>query len=209
MGVMMKRLAATLSLMAALGVAGCDVAGVGRIRSIAILDGAVTAAAPAGYCISPGAGMRGADSAVILMGRCSGSPTATAAPAVITLSVGPAGSAGVMADGAESLAAFFQTDAGRTALSRAGKAEDVRVLSAVGSEDAFVMHVADSAVGEYWRAIRGLRGRLATVSVSGAEGAPITSGQGKALLEATLAALAAANRVATQAAAQAAAGAKP
>ncbi|MBC2834470.1 cation transport ATPase [Paragemmobacter straminiformis] len=187
---------AALAVLVALALAGCDAAGVGRIRSIDILDGAVTAAAPSGYCISPGAGMRGTDAAVILMGRCSGSPSATAAPAVITLSVGPAGSAGVMADGGASLAAFFQTEEGRGALSRAGKAEDVRVLSAVGSDDAFVMHVADSAVGEYWRAIRGLRGRLATISVSGAEGAPITSGQGKALLEATLAALAAANRVA-------------
>ncbi len=188
------------ALLAALALAGCDVAGTGRIRSIAILDGAVTAAAPAGYCISPGAGVRGADSAVILMGRCSSSATSTATPAVLTLSVGPAGSAGVMADGGASLADFFATDEGRAALSREGKAEDVRVLSAVGEEDAFVMHVADSAVGEYWRAIRGLRGRLATVSVSGAEGAPLTSGQGKALLDATLGALVAANRVAQGAA---------
>ena len=112
----------------------------------------------------------------------------------MTLSVGPAGSAGVMADGGASLAAFFQTTEGLTALSREGKAADVKLLSAVGSDGTFVMHVADSAVGEYWRAIRGLRGRLTTVSVSGAEGAPITSGQGKALLEATVAALVAANR---------------
>lgn len=183
-----------LALLLALVVAACDVPVPGRIRSIAILDGAITASAPAGYCISPGAGVRGADSAVILMGRCSASPTSKATPAVITLSVGPAGSAGVMADGGASLAAFFRTTEGLTALSREGKAADVKLLSAVGSEGTFVMHVADSAVGEYWRAIRGLRGRLTTVSVSGAEGAPITSGQGKALLEATVAALVAANR---------------
>lgn len=178
----------------ALALAACDVSVPGRIRSIAILDGAVVAAAPAGYCISPGAGMRGADSAVILMGRCSFSTTGTTAPAVITLSVGPAASGGVMADGGASLAAFFKTTEGLTALSREGKAADVKLLSAVGSDGTFILHVADSAVGEYWRAIRGVKGRLTTVSVSGAEGAPITSGQGKALLEATVAALVAANR---------------
>ena len=62
---------AGLAACCAVLLAGCDVAQSGRIRSIAILDGAVTAAAPAGYCISPGAGMRGEDSAVILIDRKS------------------------------------------------------------------------------------------------------------------------------------------
>lgn len=174
--------------------AGCDSAISDRIRSIPVLDGAVTAAAPAGYCISPGAGMRGSDSAVILMGRCSGGPAVTAAPAIITLSVGPAGSAGVMAGGGEALSAYFQSEAGRAALAREGKADDVRVLSAAGTDTTFVLHVADNATGEYWRAFRGLRGRLATVSVTGPLDAPLTSDQSRTVLDATLSALDAANR---------------
>ncbi len=189
---------AGLAACCAVLLAGCDVAQTGRIRSIAILDGAVTAAAPAGYCISPGAGMRGEDSAVILMGRCSGGPSATAAPAVITLSVGPAGSAGVMAGGGENLSAYFQSEAGRAALSREGRAADVRVLAATGTDTTFVLHVADNATGEYWRAFRGLRGRLATVSVTGSAEAPLTSAQSRSVLEATLGALATANREAAQ-----------
>lgn len=178
----------------ALALAGCEAGPGSRIRSIAILDGAVTAAAPPGYCISPGAGMRGTDSAVILMGRCSGGPTATAAPAIITLSVGPAGSAGVMAGGGAALADYFKSEAGRAALSREGRAADVRVLSAAGTDTTFVLHVADDATGDYWRAFRGLRGRLATVSVTGSLEAPLTSDQSRSVLDATLSALDAANR---------------
>lgn len=191
---------ATGAVFAALLLAGCDVAMPGSIRSIAILDGAVTAAAPSGYCISPGAGVRGTDSAVVLMGRCSADPSSKFPPAVISLSVGPAGSAGVMADGSEALVAFFNTEAGRAALSREGRAGDVSLLSASGREDAFFLHVADRATGEYWRAIRGLRGRLATVSVSGGPTAPLTSGQGRALLDATISAMTAANRIPASAA---------
>ncbi len=188
----------TAVILIALALAGCDAGTSARIRSIGILDGAVTAAAPPGYCISPGAGMRGADSAVILMGRCSGAATATAVPAVITLSVGPAASAGVMAGGGAALATYFQSEAGRAALSRAGRPEDVRVLSAAGTDSTFVLHVADDAAGEYWRAFRGLRGRLATVSVTGPLDAPLTSDQSRSVLDATMAALDAANRVLPQ-----------
>lgn len=187
-----------LSIMAVVAVAGCDVAGTGRIRTIPIIDGAVVASAPSGYCISPGAGMRGDDSAVILMGRCSGATSASALPAIITLSVGPAASAGVLAGGGEALAAFFQSEAGRAALAREGRAEDVRVLSAAGTDATFVLHVADNTTGEYWRAFRGLRGRLATVSVTGSPDAPLTSDQSRSLLDATLAALDAANRLPVQ-----------
>lgn len=183
---------------ALLALAACDVAQTGRIRSIPIIDGAVVAAAPAGYCISQGAGRRGEDSAVVLMGRCAGGPQATAAPAVITLSVGPAGSAGVMAGGGAALAAYFQSTPGRAALAREGKAEDVRVLAATGTDTTFVLHVADNATGEYWRAFRGLRGRLATVSVTGSPDAPLTSDQSRLLLDATLSALDTANRTPSQ-----------
>lgn len=185
---------ALLSLLALLSVAACDIVPANRIRSIAILDGAVTAAAPSGYCISPGAGMRGDDSAVILMGRCSGDPSSTTLPAVITLSVGVAGSAGVLAGGGDTLASYFQSEAGRAALSREGNPQEVRILAAAGSDTTFVLHVADDAAGEYWRAFRGLRGRLATVSVTGSLETPLTSEQSRSLLDATLAALDTANR---------------
>jgi hypothetical protein len=170
--------------------AGCVPTG-GGIRSVALLDGAMVAAAPAGYCIAPGAGRRGADSAVVLMGRCSAGSEAE--PAVLTLSVGAAGSAGAMTAGGEALVAYFRSAEGRAALSRDGRAGDVRVIEAVGLGDAFLLHVEDRAVGDYWRALAGVRGRLVTVSASGPEGQALPAGKGRALVEAAIAALKRAN----------------
>lgn len=170
--------------------AGCVTSG-GDIRSVALLDGAVTAAAPAGYCIAPGAGRRGEDSAVVLMGRCRAGTEAS--PAIVTLSVGAAGSAGAMAAGGEALAGYFTSDPGRAALSRDGRAGDVAVLEAISAGDAFLLHVRDRAVGDYWRAILGLRGRLVTLSVAGPEGQPLEEATGRRLLDAAVAALRRAN----------------
>lgn len=169
---------------------GCVATG-GGIRSVALLDGAVTAAAPAGYCIAPGAGRRGTDSAVVLMGRCSARSEAD--PAVLTLSVGEAGSAGAMSVGGEALAAYFQSTEGRAALSRDGRAADVRLLEAVMVDGAFLLHVTDAAVGDYWRAITGLSGRLVTVSAAGPDGQALPDAKGRALVEAAVAALKRAN----------------
>lgn len=178
-----------------LALAGCVATGGAGIRSVALLDGAIVAAAPAGYCIAPGAGQRGADSAVILMGRCSRGSEAD--PAVLTLSVGAAATAGAMAAGGEALVAYFTSDEGRATLSRDGKAADVRVIEALGVGDAFLLHVEDRAVGDYWRALAGIRGRLVTVSASGPEGQALPEGKGRALVEAAVAALRRANAAAT------------
>jgi hypothetical protein len=63
----------------------------------------------------------------------------------------------------------------------------------VSTEDAFLLHVRDRAVGDYWRAILGLRGRLVTLSVSGPEGKPLEAAKGRGLLDAAVAALRRAN----------------
>ena len=182
----------SLGLIGILLLAGCVATQGGGIRQVALLDGAVVAAAPAGYCIAPGAGQRQADSAVVIMGRCSAAGTAE--PAVVTLTVGPAGSAGAMVGGGAVLAEFFTSEAGRTALSRSGQAADVQVLSAAGVDDAFVMQVRDRLVGDYWRGIAGLRGRLVTVTATGPAGdPPLSAEKGRALVQATLAALRRAN----------------
>lgn len=177
-------------LVAGMFLAGCVTTG-GGLRSVALLDGALIAAAPAGYCLAPGAGRRSGDGAVVLMGRCSA--TSTAEPAVLTLSVGPAGSAGAMTAGGAGLAAYFTSAEGRAALSREGRAGDVVVLEAVGSGEAFLLHVRDRAVGDYWRAVTGIRGRLVTVSASRPDGEALAEGKGRALVEAAVAALRRAN----------------
>lgn len=182
----------SLGLIGVLVLAGCVATQGAGIRQVALLDGAVVAAAPAGYCIAPGAGQRQADSAVVIMGRCSAAGTAE--PAVLTLTVGQAGSAGAMAGGGEALAAYFTSEAGRAALSRSGRAGDVQVISATGVDGAFLVQVRDRVAGEYWRGIAGLRGRLVTVTAAGpSEDAPLPAAKGRALVEAALAALRRAN----------------
>ena len=91
----MKRLILA-RLLPALLIAGC----VGGSATRDVLQGAMTISGPSGYCVDPSASREGDDRAIILMGRCSASTAVK--PAVVTLSVGPAGSAGVMiAGGAE------------------------------------------------------------------------------------------------------------
>lgn len=182
----------SLGLIGILLLAGCMTTQGAGIRQVALLDGAMVAAAPAGYCIAPGAGQRQADSAVVIMGRCSAA--GTAAPAVLTLTVGQAGSAGAMAAGGVALAEYFTSEAGRAALSRSGRAGDVQVLAASEVDRAFLVQVRDREAGEYWRGIAGLRGRLVTVTAAGpSDDAPLPAATGRALVEAALAALRRAN----------------
>lgn len=168
------------------------VANYGAGRSTPILDGAVNVGMAKGYCVDRNAGRQADDRAVVLMGRCTSSVDAV--PAVITLSVGAGGSASAVAGGPALLAEFFTSEAGRQSLSRDGRAGDVRVLQALGSGDALLMRVEDRAVGEYWRAVTGLRGRLVTLSVAGTEAEPLGAEEGRRVLDQALSALVAANR---------------
>ena len=171
--------------------AGC-VAGSGAGRSTPILGGAMAVGVPSGYCVDRSAGRETDDRAIVLIGKCNAASAAV--PAVVTLSVGAAGSASAIAGGPAQLAEFFASADGRKSLSRDGDARAVRILHAAGSGDALVMRVRDEAVGEYWRAVTGVRGRLVTLSVAGADGAPLDAEQGRALLDRSIAALVAANR---------------
>lgn len=174
----------------AIGLTAC-VQDYGAGRTAPILDGGLTVGMPQGYCLDGTASRQSGDSAVILMGRCNTS--VDAAPAVLTLSVGPAGSASAISGGGQMLADFFSSASGRATLSRDGRSGDVTVKQAVQAQNAFVMRVQDRAVGEYWRAITGLRGRLVTLSVAGTDDTPLSAQDGRALLDATLAQLVKAN----------------
>ncbi len=152
-----------------------------------VLGGVVSVAGPRGYCVDPAATRELADAAVALIGRCPGS--VEVAPALLTMTVGPAASAGVLAAGGPALTDYFTSTAGRAALSRSGRASDVKVIVAVGAGDAYFLHLQDRRAGEYWRAVVGLSGRLVTLSANGTQGAPLPPPVGRALLDATLIAL--------------------
>lgn len=169
----------------------CVVPGATAPTQLTVLGGGMTVTAPRGYCVDPKASRESGDTAVVLIGRCT--VAADAAPALISVSIGAGGSAGAMTAGGAALAQFFTSTAGRKMLSRAGRAADVQVIRALQAEGTFLMYLADRAIGSYWRAVTGLNGRLVTISVSGAAGVPLTSAQGRALLDATLSGMRMAN----------------
>ncbi len=159
--------------------------------SMPVLGGAITVAAPAGYCVDKQSAREQNDGAVVLIGRCN--RRSQSPPAVISATMGTAGSAGVMASGSAVLTAFFQSQDGRAALSRTGNAQTVQILAASERDGALVLHIADDGAGPYWRAVFGLSGRLVTLSVQGANQSPIDPVVGQRLLGAALFAMRKAN----------------
>jgi hypothetical protein len=193
----------TLFAAAALLLAGCVMPATGPAgdyRQRVVTAAKVAVAAPTGYCIEPASVVERADSAVLLLGRCAGD--ATQDPAVLTASVGAAGSAAGLdvASGGRELAAFFRSDRGRAALSRRGRTGDVTVHQALGIPGAFLLRFEDRGARgatmqpESWRAILTLRGRLVSLSVTGVAGqGGLDRAEGRALLEAFVRAVQRAN----------------
>lgn len=187
----LSRLSAAFAIV--LTLASCQVGGgMTSSRAAPVLGGALQIGVPAGYCIDGKASRESRDSAVFLMGRCSDAMKAT--PALITVSIGQGGSAGVMTAGGPALAAFFASNQGRAMLSRSGRAGDVKIIAALGSGDAFLLHLQDRNVGEYWRAVIGVKGRLVTVSATGTDDIRLDPAEGRKIVEQTLDALRAANK---------------
>lgn len=173
---------------------GCvEGVGFGGSAARSVLQGGFTIDAPAGYCLDAKASRETADSGIYLIGRCrQDSPFP---PALVTVSVGAPGSAGVMLAGGEELAAFFTSAEGRATLSASGRASAVRVLEARSVGGIFVMRLQERGSPDYWRAIMGTRGRLVSVSVRAAGGDALASEAGRKVLDRAIAALQRANRL--------------
>ena len=154
------------------------------LRELKILDKTVTVAAPRGYCIDPEASVNRGDAVVVLIGRCTAGGQVAAA--LLSMTLGEPGSAGVLAAGPEALAQFFTSTPGRKLLARDGVASHVQVTEAKLGKGSLYLRLDDREAGDYWRAISGIRGRLVTISASGAPGAPLTPEQGLKLVVETV-----------------------
>ncbi len=185
----MKRLIA-LGLALTMLLVGCDLPTAGA-REVSVLKGEITIRAPQFYCVDPQSARSSADTAVVLIGRCNESGHVVAA--LVTVTVGRFASAGVMLAGGEELRAFMSSNAGRRALSRSGRAADVKILQSGVVDGRLMLHLDDKVAGEYWRAIVGVKGRLVTISASGSQDAPLTSEEGRKLVDQTVDALLKAN----------------
>jgi hypothetical protein len=179
-----------LGMMAMLALAACD-GMVGATGQVAVLNGEVRVRAPLYYCVGTQTASSAADSAVVLIGRCI--QGGQVAAALVTVTIGRAASAGVMLADTETLRAFMSSPAGRRALARSGRAEDVEVLESGVVGGRLMLHLKDKVAGDYWRAVLGIKGRLVTVSASGAAGTPLTPEAGRRLVDQTVDALIAAN----------------
>ena len=171
-----------------LALMGCDPATTGQnLHEIAVLKGAITVAAPQGYCIDKMASVAVGSATVLLIGRCN--DQGKVAAAVVTLTIGGPASAGVLVAGPKALVEFFASDSGRKVLARDGDPDHVQIVQTQSAGRGLLLHLHDQVAGDYWRAITAIKGRLVTISASGVAGAPLTPAQARALVTDTLALL--------------------
>lgn len=186
-------------LLAFVALAGCsEFVEVSRTapEAVSVADGTVRIAGPPGYCVDQTATRDEQDGAFVLLGSCASIARDTSlphpdAPGLLTVTV----SNGVIDNGnvtgyLTDLAAFFETEDGRAALSRSGSAASIDLIETRIEDDILYLHARDQsgvAMGiadEYWRALFGVRDRLLTVTVVAYSSAPLTSDDGLSTLDA-------------------------
>jgi hypothetical protein len=165
--------------------AGCVAGGLTeKPRGAPFMGGAMQVGVPDGYCIDKAASKDAENSAIVLIGKCS--EKSGVKPALITVAIGPPGSGAAMDAGPEALAQYFTAPEGRAALSRDGKAEEIRVIEALSNGQNFFIHFEVAGSARSWRAFSSMLGRLLSVSVRQVEGADLPEGAARDLLDDTL-----------------------
>lgn len=190
------------ALLATLALAGCDdVAFLGQpVHSLTLLDGAVTAAGPEGYCIDAQSSRMAQGFAVL--GSCALLSNLGLIPqtqALMTVQFGEAGSASVV--GAEAdLASLLRSAQGAALLSATGDSRTVAVDDVETGPGIVLVRFADTAPplvpgleATEWRAFLDIRGRLTTLTLRGFERAPISRDAALAVVTQAVQALRAAN----------------
>lgn len=188
-----RRFAALLSpVPLAVALAGCvGMPGGAPGGGAGFLGDSIQVAPPAGYCIDRRASHDNGQTAVVLIGKCADGSAAV--PALVSASIGPPGSSAVIRSGAKALSDYFMSPAGRAALARDGRAGSVVIRKTAVADGVLVLRVADRNLGEYWRAVMGVKGRLVTLSVTAPPGRPLDEAAGRKILDQQVAAMRRAN----------------
>lgn len=184
---MSTRLASIL-LVCALPLAAC-VAATPASR-LSLEGGDLVAAVPAGFCIDRAHSTFAEGGGVVLAGRCKASAPA---PAILTITIGQPGSSSALQAGAKALSDWFLSPQGRAAVARDGQAASVQVTQTVLSEGAFFLRLTDRTVGEHWRALLGVKGRLITISAFAPDKEKLAESDSRKIVEQAISALRAAN----------------
>lgn len=168
--------------IAGLALSGCVTPdlGLGRARppqTVTLAKTGVSVEAPAGFCVDAKT-LRDTEAAgFVLFGHCaamSGNPEDPRPDhrALLSATFGPDAEGKTDAARLERIAAFFETELGQSTLARSGKSEDVDLLSHRIEGNLLFLHIRDrSAVGQlptaqsYWRALTGVAGRMAILTV--------------------------------------------
>lgn len=164
--------------------------------SMAVADGTVTIAGPPGYCIDPSASHEAHTGSFILLGSCaslagSADSARPKTAAILTATISPSGAGEADLSGFfPTMAKFLQSDAGRAALSRSGKAKTVKILKITSVGDVMFVSVRDTARAQgqdvepdYWRALFALNGQMVTLSAISLKTMPLDQSAKRALLE--------------------------
>ena len=156
---------------------------------------------PAGYCIDSDASRDGSSGAFVVLGGCralSQQGRSTGAGVLLASFAEPGGPQ--IAGNTEALESYFNTTAGRAALSRSGRADSVTLIETRAEDDMLFLHLTDSANAgvpgtdaNYWRGMFDLKGRIATISVLGFADAPHSRTAGLSLARSFAQRLVAAN----------------
>lgn len=167
-------------------------------RRLAVAGGAVTLAAPPGFCVDRSALRDRPAGAFVLFGSCAalapgpfaGRPQS---PAVLAATVAPPRGAteAPVAGNEAGLAELLQTPAGRAALSHSGDAASLTVLAARSKPGAVFLDLEDRSTfagprvaPRYWRALIDVGDRLVTMAVLAPADHPLPPDTGLAVLAA-------------------------
>ncbi|MBZ4023663.1 hypothetical protein CKO11_14515 [Rhodobacter sp. TJ_12] len=171
---------------------------------VTVLGGKLTLAAPTGYCIDPKSQRDAPEAAFVLWGNCAAiarDPQATQPRhrALLSAAVGPMPKVPTQV-ALEGYERFFRSEAGRAGMARSGRAEDLKILRVQQSEKLLFLKIADRSVdtsgpvdGTYWRAITGISGHVAALSVMPLRGSGLDDATQRKLLQSLEASIRAAN----------------
>lgn len=164
-------------------------------EKMAVAGGDVIVAGPQGFCVDKPASRSSDAHAFVLLASCAAITKDGNAPrprvqALLTASVtGDAPEGPSLAEQAESMRAFFGSEAGRAALARDGRADSVRIIDMFAHDGAFLIHASDTSEdispglnAEYWRAIFDVNGRLVSASVVAFDDRPFSDEAGQRML---------------------------
>lgn len=144
---------------------------------VTVADGSVVVAGPRGFCVDPKSTRTVGDAPFVMMGNCAAISGDGRAPqpgieAVLTATVATLDPNFTFDSNDPALHIFFEGDAGRAALSRAGDPRTVEVIESFARGPVFYVHARDTSPAPvdnidetHWRAIFGVNGRVVSASV--------------------------------------------